>query len=124
MTVSIDRFSKHIRIKDDRVSWRDDLQVGGQIVSFLTRHLGYPIPSPAVLDQIGQRFRRQVDSYAKANDIPVVRFAKGQRKVDVMRPLMRQAEIEGRSRVVAIAWAQEYALVASAVTTRTPQKAS
>src|SRR6266516_1272735 len=73
-----------------------NLQVGGQIVSFLTRYLGYPIPSPAVLDQIGQRFRRQVDSYARANGIAVVRFVKGQRKVDVMRPLMRQAEIEGR----------------------------
>ena len=98
-----------------------NLQVGGQIVSFLTRHLGNPIPSPAVMDQIGQRFRRAVDSYARANDIAVVRFAKGQRKVDVMRPLMREAEIEGRSRVVAIAWAQEYAQVASAVTTRTPE---
>jgi hypothetical protein len=76
-------------------------------VSFLTRHLGNPIPSPAVMDRIGQRFRRQVDSYARANDIAVVRFVKGQRKVDVMRPLIRQAEVEGRSRVVAIAWAQE-----------------
>jgi hypothetical protein len=107
----------------DRVylnGWVPNLQVGGQIVSFLTRHLGNPIPSPAVMDQIGQRFRRQVDSYAKANGIAVVRFVKGQRKVDVMRPLMRQAEIEGRSRVVAIAWAQEFAQVASAVTTRTP----
>jgi hypothetical protein len=24
-----------------------NLQVGGQVVSFMTRHLGYPIPSPA-----------------------------------------------------------------------------
>ncbi|MFD1527823.1 hypothetical protein, partial [Pseudonocardia aurantiaca] len=30
-----------------------NLQVGGQVVSFLTRHLGYPIPSPAILDKIG-----------------------------------------------------------------------
>ena len=60
-------------------------------------------------------------SYARANGIAVVRFVKGQRKVDVMRPPMREAEGEGRSRVVAIAWAQEYAQVASAVTTRTPE---
>src|SRR6266545_3833591 len=44
---------------------------------------GNPIPSPALMDQIGQRFRRAVDSYAEANRIPVVRFVKGQRKVDV-----------------------------------------
>ncbi len=30
-----------------------NLQVGGQVVSFLTAHLGFPIPSPAIFDQIG-----------------------------------------------------------------------
>jgi hypothetical protein len=25
------------------------LQVGGQVVSFMTAHLGYPIPSPAIM---------------------------------------------------------------------------
>ena len=43
-----------------------NLQVGGQVVTFLTRHLGNPIPSPAILDQRGQRFRRSVASYAEA----------------------------------------------------------
>jgi hypothetical protein len=60
------------------------LQNPGQIVGFLSRHLGNPIPSPALMDQIGQRFRRAVDSYARANHIPVVRFGKGQRKVDLL----------------------------------------
>ena len=94
------------------------LQTPGHIVGFLTRHLGNPIPSPVVMDQIGQRFRRAVDSYAEANHIPVVRFVKGQRKVDVMRPLMRRAAATGRSQVVAIGVAQEFAQVASASTTR------
>jgi hypothetical protein len=94
------------------------LQTPGHIVGFLTRHLGNPIPSPAVMDQIGQRFRRAVDSYAEANHIPVVRFVKGQRKVDVMRPLMRRAAATGRSQVVAIGVAQEFAQVVTASTTR------
>jgi len=39
------------------------LQVGGQVVGFMTRHLGLPIPSPAVMEKIGTplsggRFRR------------------------------------------------------------------
>jgi transposase len=38
-----------------------NLQQPGQVVGFLTRHLGQPIPSPALMDQIGQRFRRAVD---------------------------------------------------------------
>ena len=33
------------------------LQVGGQVVGFMTRHLGYPIPSPAIMEKIGTRFR-------------------------------------------------------------------
>jgi hypothetical protein len=32
-----------------------NLQVGGQVVTFLTKHLGKPIPSPAVFEQIGAR---------------------------------------------------------------------
>ena len=36
------------------------LQVGGQVVSFMTQHLGYPIPSPAILEKIGTAFRRSV----------------------------------------------------------------
>ena len=31
-----------------------NLQVGGQVVSFMTAHLGYPIPSPAILEKIGR----------------------------------------------------------------------
>src|SRR5262249_7912687 len=53
-----------------------NLQVPGQVVLFLTRHLGNPIPSPTLMDRIGQRLRRAVDSYARANHIPVVHFTK------------------------------------------------
>ncbi len=34
-----------------------NLQVGGQVVSFMTAHLGYPIPSPAIMEKIGTGFR-------------------------------------------------------------------
>jgi len=54
-----------------------NLQVGGQVVSFLTAHLGYPIPSPAIMEKIGTAFRRAVASFAEDNRIPVVRFGEG-----------------------------------------------
>ena len=57
-----------------------NLQVGGQVVSFMTAHLGLPIPSPAVMEKIGTVFRRDVDAFAREHRIPVVRFAKGARK--------------------------------------------
>src|ERR1700741_1424356 len=56
-----------------------NLQVGGQVVSFLTAHLGYPIPSPAIMEKIGTAFRRAVASFAEDNRIPVVRFGGGGR---------------------------------------------
>ncbi|MGB8963121.1 MAG: hypothetical protein WCC38_14340, partial [Pseudonocardiaceae bacterium] len=65
--------------------WVPTLQVPGQVVSFLTRHLGFPISSPALLERIGLRFRKTVTEFAAEHDIPVVRFAKGNR---LLRPLL------------------------------------
>ena len=91
-----------------------NLQVGGQVVSFMTAHLGCPIPSPAIFDKIGSRFRRDVARFAEVNDIPVVRFAKGDRKIEVMRPYLARAAASGRSGVAAIGVAQEFAPVFAA----------
>jgi hypothetical protein len=88
-----------------------NLQVSGQVVTFLTRHLGNPIPSPAIFDHIGQRFRRAVTSFAEANDITVVRFGKDDRKIEVMGPYLKAAAAAGGSRVAAIGVAQEFAPV-------------
>jgi len=96
--------------------WVPTLQVPGQVVSFLTRHLGFPIPSPAILERIGLRFRREVKEFAEANDIPVVRFAKGDRKLDVMCPYLDRLAREGRSGVAAIGVAQEFQRVFSGTT--------
>jgi len=59
------------------------LQTAGQLVHFLTKHLGKPIPSPALLGQITESFRCSVDQFAQRHDIPVRKFAKGERKDDV-----------------------------------------
>src|SRR5215204_7471037 len=62
-----------------------NLQVGGQVVLFMTQHLGKPIPSPAILEKIGTRFRQAVTRFAEGNRIPVVRFRNTDRKLEVMR---------------------------------------
>ena len=85
-----------------------NLQVGGQVVSFMTAHLGYPIPSPAIMEKIGTAFRRAVDRFAADNKIPVVRFGKDDRKIDVMRPYLASQARTGRSGVAAIGVAQEF----------------
>jgi hypothetical protein len=85
-----------------------NLQVGGQVVSFMTAHLKQPIPSPAILEKIGTRFRRSVSRFAEDEHIPVVSFCKGDRKIDVMRRHLARQEATGRSGVAAIGVAQEY----------------
>ncbi len=62
------------------------LQVGGQVIQFL-RHRGYPVPSPACLQQIGAASRRRLASFAEANHIPVVPLKAADRNIEVMPPL-------------------------------------
>ena len=82
------------------------LQVGGQVIQFLN-HRGYPVPSPACLQQIGDAFRRRVASFAEANHIPVVPLKAADRNIEVMTPYLDRAAATGRSQVAAIGVAQE-----------------
>jgi len=96
--------------------WVPNLQVPGQVVNFLTHHLGFPVPSPAVLEKIGLRFRKAVDEYATDGDIPVIRFVKGDRKLEVMRPYLDRLAREDRTGVAAIGVAQEFQRVFTGTT--------
>lgn len=87
-----------------------NLQVGGQVVTFLCERMGAKVPSPALFNKIGLAFRKAVMSFATEEQIPVVRFAKGDRKADVMRPYLQAATEPG---VVAIGMAQEFQSVFS-----------
>ena len=78
------------------------------MVNFLTHHLGYQVPSPAVFEKIGIRFRAQVRRFAAERGVPVVHFARGERKLEVMRPLLGQAAATGRPGVAAVGVAQEF----------------
>jgi hypothetical protein len=50
------------------------LQVPGQLCLFMRDHLGQPIPSPAVLRPIHDRFVAGVEEYAQRHRTPVVHF--------------------------------------------------
>ena len=40
------------------------LQTSAQVVAFLSDHLGYPFPSPALFRKLGERFRKAVADFA------------------------------------------------------------
>jgi hypothetical protein len=92
-----------------------NLQVGGQVVQFLAVR-GFAIPSPAVVNRIGERFRESVHRFAEVNHIPVVKFKKGDRKIEVMRKHLTRQAATGRSGVAAIGTAQEFQWVATCTT--------
>ena len=98
------------------------LQSSAQVVAFLSDHLGYPFPSPALFNQIGQRFRRAVASFAEANDIPWVKFGKDDvgGKLELMRPHLARQAATGVSGVAAIGVAQEFQRVWTAYERQTP----
>jgi hypothetical protein len=88
-----------------------NLQTSGQVVGFMRTHLGLPIPSPAVMEKMGNRFRKAVDAFAEDHDIPVIHFKKGDRHIDVMTPYLEAAT---EPAVVAIGVAQEFQSVFAA----------
>ncbi len=105
-----------------------NLQVGGQVVRFLRDHLGHPIPSPALLGPIGNRFRREVKAFAAEHRIPILQLKKpdrsrwDDRKLDHVRPYLEAAEREHRFGVVAIVACQEFQWVFSARNRAAPGK--
>jgi hypothetical protein len=93
-----------------------NLQLGGQVVQFLALR-GFPIPSPVVVGRIGDQFRRSVRSFSDANSVPMIKFGKGDRKIEKMKPHLARQEATGRSAVAAIGWAQEFQRVATCTVT-------
>jgi hypothetical protein len=85
------------------------LQAQGQLIRFLLDRVGGNIPSPAILGQVGRAYVDAVDQFALDNEIPVVRFKRGERKEDVARRYFKAAEREERFGVVLIGVAQEKA---------------
>jgi hypothetical protein len=87
------------------------LQTPGGVVYFFHDHRGKPIVSPALFEPIGEKFRRDIRSWAQASGIPVITFKAGDRKADVMAPYLQAAAAAGCSQVVALGCAQEFQLV-------------
>ena len=87
------------------------LQVGGQVVTFFSQHRNQPIASPALFQKMGEAFRQAVASFAKRRQIPMIRFAKRDRQIDVIQPYFTAATQPG---VIAIGVAQEFQSVLTA----------
>jgi hypothetical protein len=82
------------------------MQMGGQLVKFI-QHRGYEIPSPSVLRQWTDAYKKAVEKFAQEQGIEMIHFEKGVRKEDVAAKY--RAEFEGQEGVLFIGIAQERA---------------
>jgi hypothetical protein len=82
------------------------MQTGGQLVNFI-RQRGYEIPSPAILRQWTDAYKKSVERFAQEQGIEIIHFERGVRKEDVAAKY--RAEFEEEEGVLFIGVAQERA---------------
>ncbi len=64
------------------------LQCEGGVVQFFRKHRGATFASSALMGPISEGFVREIERFVRAHGLPVVEFAKGQRKDDVAQVLL------------------------------------
>jgi hypothetical protein len=82
-----------------------DLQREQGVVWFLRHHRGHPFASSALMDPISKAFVAGIEAFVKQNDVPLLAFAKGQRKDDVAAAY--RAALAGQEGVLFVGRAQE-----------------
>jgi hypothetical protein len=85
------------------------LQYAEGVVGFFRRHLGYTFASSALMDPITKRFVAAIETFAAAQQVPMITFLKGQRKDDVAKQMLGHFDRE--EGVLFIGKAQEKANV-------------
>jgi DNA-binding PadR family transcriptional regulator len=85
------------------------LQTDFGVVRFFKKHRGALFASSALMDPITNAFIATIDKFVKKQNIPVVKFAKGQRKDDVAKEHL--ARFQEREGVLFLGKAQEKAPV-------------
>jgi hypothetical protein len=85
------------------------LQCAYGAVSFFRDHRGQPLASSALMGQMSRRFVTELDRFIARYRLPLVLFAKGQRKDDVMIEHLRR--FQRKEGVVFVGKAQEKASV-------------
>jgi hypothetical protein len=85
--------------------YMSDLQREQGVVWFLRHHRGHPFASSALMDPISKAFVAGIEAFVKQNDIPLLAFAKGQRKDDIATQY--RTAFTGKEGVLFVGRAQE-----------------
>jgi hypothetical protein len=60
--------------------------MGSQVAAFFRSHRGHTFASSALMDPMSKAFIAAVERFVRENEIPLLTFAKGQRKDDMRQP--------------------------------------
>jgi hypothetical protein len=85
--------------------YMSDLQREQGVVWFLRHHLGHPFASSALMDPISKAFIAAIGEFVQQNNVPLLSFAKGQRKDDIAAKY--RAAFTGKEGVLFVGRAQE-----------------
>jgi hypothetical protein len=94
------------------------LQYPGGAAAFFVGHRGFSYASSALMAQMTEVFVADLYHFIAAHDVPLVQFAKGQRKDDVTQQYL--SGHDGSEQVLFVGRAQEKARVISSVRRRNP----
>jgi hypothetical protein len=81
------------------------LQCEGQVAAFFRSHRGHAFASSALMDPMTKAFIAGVERFSQQNQIPLILFAKGQRKDDIAREY--RTRFPGTEGVLFVGKAQE-----------------
>jgi hypothetical protein len=68
------------------------LQTVVEVCQYLRWQRGFPIPSSAAFGKIGAAYVDEVHRWAGRNEVPVIHFARGDKKEEIARPLIAASE--------------------------------
>src|SRR5919106_6113687 len=85
--------------------YQPKLQSERGVASFWRFHRGHTFASSALMDPISKGFVAAVERFVQQNQIPLITFAKGQRKEDIA--LEYRAKFEGTEGILFVGKAQE-----------------
>lgn len=69
-------------------AWVPKLQSVGMVCTFVRWQKGFKIPSSAAFGEIGDRFVRDIERFAKEQSVPLIHFKKGESKEEFVRPAL------------------------------------
>ena len=81
------------------------LQAVEGVLKFIRIHRGHPVASTAMVEPITRRFVASIEDYVQDHNIPMITFAKGERKDDIAK--QRHAAFDQDEGVVFVGKAQE-----------------